>query len=84
MKVFVEICILISGCLAILEVKVLVEVSSFCLSNYFRKSVAERAKESSSYLHCFSTAFLMPLRGTPTWWLHTGLRKILQNTSTNI
>ena len=51
MKVFVEICILISGCLAILEVKVLVEVSSFCLSNYFRKSVAETAKESSTYLH---------------------------------
>ena len=66
MKAFVEICILISGCLAILEVKVLVEVSSFCLSNYFRKSVAERAKESSSYLHYFPAVFLMPLGGTQT------------------
>ena len=59
MKVFVEICILISGCLAILEVK-------------------ERAKESSNYLHYFPAAFLMPLGGTPTWWLHTGLFKFAQ------
>ena len=82
MKVFVEICILISGCLAILEVKVLVEVRTLCLSNYFRKSVAETAKESSNYLHYFSSAFLMPLDAP--WWLHTGLCKIEQNISTNI
>ena len=42
------------------------------------------AKVSSRCLHYFTAAILVILGGTPTWRLHTGLCKFVQNISTNI
>ena len=55
-----------------------------CLLDQFRKSVAQIAKVSSRCLPYFLAAMLVSLGGTPTWWLHTGLSKFVQNISTII
>ena len=53
-----------------------------CLLDQFRLLVAYIANLSSRYLHYFAVAMLV--YGTPTWWLHAGLCKFVQNISTNI
>ena len=83
-NVSVEKYILISGFLAFLEVKVLGKCLSKCLLNQFTEKVAQMAKVSSRCLYYFPAAMLVSLGGTPTWWLHTGLCKFVQNISTNI
>ena len=57
---------------------------SKCLLEQFRQSTAYIAKVSSSCLRYFPAAMLVPLGGTPTYRLHTGLCKLMQNISASI
>ena len=84
MNVFVEKHILILGFGAFLDVKVLGKVLIYMFA-WPVQIISELDSQSKFQMFTlFPAAMLVSLEGTPTWWLHTGLCKFVQNISTNI